>query len=169
MSKEQCKKAYETNQLCSHIPDKIKVRLFNMEKFTKYDTGKPKHSLLPPKTLDGVLDVMAFGAAKYEKDNWKKCDTPSSYYDACHRHLEEFWSGIDNDAESGLHHLDHAMCNLIFLKWILKNKPETDTRLEEQNGSDKQIQQVNKKRITSKGVSIFDRGRAILRNCRSRG
>ena len=130
-SKEACRKAYEENQYCSHIPDDLKARLTDMEKFTKYDGGKPKHSLLPAGIMNGVAEVMAFGANKYERDNWRKCKQMSSYYDACHRHLEQFWEGIDHDEESGLHHIDHALCNLVFLKWLIENKEHTDDRFRE--------------------------------------
>lgn len=125
---KNCKKAYEENQYCQHVPDKMKRRMSDMETFTKYDGGKPKHSLLPAGIMNGVAKVMGFGAGKYEKDNWKKCQQMSSYYDACHRHLEQFWGGVDLDEESGLHHIDHAMCNLVFLKWLIENEEGTDDR-----------------------------------------
>ncbi len=123
-SNEGCAKAYNSKQYCSHIPDDIKLRMHNMEEFVKYDNGKPKHSLLPSGIMNGVLNVMGFGAQKYEKDNWKKCENMSTWYDGCHRHLEQFWEGMDLDEESGLSHIDHAMCNLVFLKWLILNKKE---------------------------------------------
>lgn len=132
-SKEGCKKAYEEGQFCSHIPDHIKERITTMEKFTKYDDGKPKRSLLPAKIFDGIFQVVSFGLKKYEKDNWKKCNHISSYYDACHRHLDNFWSGENLDKESGLHHLDHAIVNLLFTKWVLENKEYADDRPRENN------------------------------------
>lgn len=157
-NKKNCKKTYEENQYCHHIPDKIKLRIYNMEEFTKYDGGKPKHSLLPPGIMNGVLGVMAFGANKYEKDNWKKCETMSSYYDACHRHLEQFWEGIDTDEESNLHHIDHALCNLVFLKWLIVNKEHTDDREPREVRGSKQI------RKKEEGVLFFRRWQTLLRN-----
>lgn len=154
---KNCKKAYQENQFCHHIPDNIKLRLYTMEKFTKYDTGKVKHSLLPSGIMDGVLDVMAFGAEKYEKDNWKKCESMSSYYDACHRHLEQFWGGVDIDEESTLHHLDHALCNLVFLRWLTLNKEEADDRTP-------RVQQVEQDPKREKRFSIPQGWTALFRD-----
>ena len=36
---------------------------------------------------------------------------------ACHRHLQAWWSGERLDKESGLPHLAHAVCCLLFLMW----------------------------------------------------
>ena len=160
---EGCKKAYKEGQYCSHMPNNIKLRMYNMEEFTKYDGGKPKHSLLPPGIMDGTINVMGFGAKKYEKDNWQKCDNMSSYYDACHRHLEQFWQGANIDEESDLHHIDHAMCNLVFLKWLILNKESADDRSTTTRGEDPVVIWTQSER-ESKGVPILKRWRALFRN-----
>lgn len=125
---KNCKKAYKEKQYCEHIPDKIKSRMYDMEKFTKYNEGKPMDSLMPAGIMDGTLHVLGFGCSKYEKDNWKKCNEMSTWYDGCKRHLNLFWSGEDLDKESQLSHIDHALCNLVFLKWQILNKGESDDR-----------------------------------------
>ena len=86
-----------------------------MRKFLKYSDGKPKYSLIPPKPIEGLARVLTYGAQKYKPNNWKKCKDTSVYVDALMRHLEAHRSGILFDGESGLPHLHHALCNLVFL------------------------------------------------------
>lgn len=82
----------------------------------KFDGGKPMYGLLPPKALRSTVDVLTFGAQKYEIDNWKYVeDSHRRYFDAAQRHLWAWKEGEENDPESGLHHLSHAICCLMFL------------------------------------------------------
>ena len=83
----------------------------------KHDANKPRFSLLPSQIWQ-VIDVLEFGAKKYGVDNWQKVDNSRErYFNACHRHLQAWWSGERLDAESGLTHLAHAVCCLLFLMW----------------------------------------------------
>ena len=51
-------------------------------------------------------------------DNWQQVDNAKErYFNACHRHLQAWWSGERLDSESGLPHLAHAVCCLLFLMW----------------------------------------------------
>jgi hypothetical protein len=82
----------------------------------KFDDGKLEYGLLPPLALKAVVDVLTFGAQKYERDNWKYVeDSKRRYFDAMQRHLWAWKEGEINDPESGRHHLAHAMCCLMFL------------------------------------------------------
>lgn len=82
----------------------------------KYDKDKPKWSLLPFKALAEVVDVLTYGARKYAPDNWKKVpDARNRYIDATFRHFTAYISGEKNDSETGLNHLAHAICCLLFL------------------------------------------------------
>ena len=84
---------------------------------TKADGGKPKPRLLHESMADAVasvVDVLTFGAAKYSDDNWKNVE-PKRYTDALYRHLNAHHKGEANDAESGLPHLAHAACCVLFL------------------------------------------------------
>jgi len=82
----------------------------------KFDGGKPMYGLLPPKALRATVDVLTFGAQKYEVDNWKYVDNSlSRYFDAAQRHLWDWKEGEQFDPESGMHHLAHAICCLMFL------------------------------------------------------
>lgn len=82
----------------------------------KFDGGKLEYGLLPPKALEATVDVLTFGAQKYERDNWQKVpDSKRRYFDALQRHLWAWKQGEQVDPESGRHHLAHALCCLMFL------------------------------------------------------
>jgi hypothetical protein len=86
------------------------------EKGRKFDGGKLEYGLLPPLALKEVVKVLTFGAQKYERDNWQKVpDSKRRYFDALQRHVWSWKEGEQLDAESGIHHLAHAMCCLMFL------------------------------------------------------
>ncbi len=86
-------------------------------KGVKADSGKPDYSLLNLKNLEGMVKVLTFGAKKYSRDNWKKVpDAKNRYYAALLRHLSAWQNGEEIDSESGMSHLDHALCNLYFLR-----------------------------------------------------
>ena len=82
----------------------------------KFDGGKLQYGLLPPLALAETVKVLTFGAEKYEPDNWKFVpDSKRRYFDALQRHLWAYKAGEQMDPESGIHHLAHAMCCLMFL------------------------------------------------------
>lgn len=82
----------------------------------KADAGKARWDLVPLGALGVVVDVLGFGAAKYGDDNWRKVpDARRRYFAAAMRHLVAWYGGERLDPESGLHHLGHAMCCLLFL------------------------------------------------------
>jgi len=83
--------------------------------FVKHDQGKLEWSLLPWAAVKEIVKVLMFGAKKYSRDNWKKADRWSTYYDACLRHLTDWWQRDPCDKESRLSHLAHAGCNICFL------------------------------------------------------
>jgi len=82
----------------------------------KFDGGKLEYGLLPPLALEETVKVLTFGAQKYERDNWQKVpDSKRRYFDALQRHVWAWKQGEQVDPESGIHHLAHAMCCLMFL------------------------------------------------------
>lgn len=86
------------------------------EKGEKHDQAKPRFSLIPHQALWQVVAVLEFGAKKYGAENWRGVENARQrYFDACHRHLNAWWQGESVDDESGLPHLAHAVCCLIFL------------------------------------------------------
>lgn len=82
----------------------------------KHDAGKPDWSLLPWDALGPVVEVMMFGARKYGPDNWRDVpDAGRRYWSAAQRHLVAHLQGEPTDEESGLPHLAHAACCVLFL------------------------------------------------------
>lgn len=85
----------------------------------KYDSNKPRYSLLPTGTVLNVVQVLEYGAVKYEPDNWQHVPSARTrYYDAAMRHIDDWWNGSEIDEESSLPHLAHAICCLLFLLWF---------------------------------------------------
>ena len=92
---------------------------------TKFDSLKPRWSLVPKGVIAQVVDVLTFGAAKYSSDNWMYV-APDKYYNALNRHIDAWRSGEKLDEETGKHHLAHALCCLMFMLWHDDNKPTVD-------------------------------------------
>ena len=85
----------------------------------KYDTGKPRPSLLirgMPRALMRVAEVLTFGAQKYEAHSWRSVENGEERYDdAKLRHMFKDAMGEVADNESTIEHLAHECCNLLFL------------------------------------------------------
>jgi hypothetical protein len=94
----------------------------------KHDSEKLRLDLIPVDTLHVMAEVFGYGAAKYEPYNYRKGIDYSRIYAAALRHLTAFWSGEDNDSESGLPHLGHALCCLSMLREMTRCRPERDDR-----------------------------------------
>lgn len=85
----------------------------------KHDSNKPRYSLLPTGTVNQVIQVLEYGAVKYEPENWQHVpNARTRYYDAAMRHIDDWWNGSEIDEESSLPHLAHAICCLLFLLWF---------------------------------------------------
>ena len=64
----------------------------------KYDQQKRRFSLFPTRTLYAIIDVLEYGAKKYEEENWRKVpDARKRYYDAAMRHINDWWLGETHD------------------------------------------------------------------------
>ena len=82
----------------------------------KYDDGKLLLNLLPPYAEEKIAEVLTFGANKYEPDGWRYVEKAEErYLAACMRHILAYRKGLKQDDESGLSHLAHAACCLMFL------------------------------------------------------
>lgn len=89
----------------------------------KFDDGKLRFDLLPEGALEEIVKVLGYGARKYAPDNWKKVpDARRRYFAAAMRHIMAWHSGEEKDPESGLSHLAHAGCCILFLLWIEDTK-----------------------------------------------
>lgn len=104
------------------------ITFYNPSSGTKHDSGKADLSLLPPAGLYGAAHVFAFGAKKYGRYNFMGGFEYSRLISAAMRHITAWMWGQDNDEESGLSHLDHAICCLLMLRQIMESKTGTDNR-----------------------------------------
>ena len=83
--------------------------------FTKHDSGKLRFDLLPVDAVEQVVRVLTYGAVKYTPNNWRKVDDLARYHAAALRHIFAWAKGEKTDPESGLPHLAHAACCLLFI------------------------------------------------------
>jgi hypothetical protein len=81
----------------------------------KNDAGKLRYDLVPYDALDEIVAVFNYGAAKYADRNWESGFTFGRPIAAAFRHLSAWARGEEKDPESGLSHLAHAACNILFL------------------------------------------------------
>jgi hypothetical protein len=94
----------------------------------KYDDGKMPLNLLSAEALLQTAAVLKFGADKYHAHNWRDGFAWSRPLAAAMRHIMAFNDGEDRDPESGLSHLAHAACCIMFLLEFEKTHPELDDR-----------------------------------------
>ena len=87
----------------------------------KGDGGKEDWSLVEWPLLTEMTKVLTFGAQKYERANWKKVSR-TRYEAALMRHWVAYLSGEIVDPETGLAHLAHVNCCLMFLHWMDNHK-----------------------------------------------
>lgn len=90
----------------------------------KFDSEKLKVELLYStlvNELEDVAKVLTFGANKYGRNNWQELDEGFERYSAAlFRHINARLKGQHNDPESGLTHLSHAACCLLFMMHLDK-------------------------------------------------
>jgi hypothetical protein len=82
----------------------------------KFDAGKLDYTLVPWDGLEEIVKVLEFGAKKYARENWRFVEFGETrYMAAAFRHLIAYQNNEDVDPETGLSHLAHAGCCLLFL------------------------------------------------------
>lgn len=98
----------------------------------KKDGGKERWDLLPHDALREVARVMSSvlveNGGKYEPRNWEKGIAASRLYAAAMQHLTSWWTGEDLDPETGLHHLAHAACCVLFMLALARRSHKHDDR-----------------------------------------
>lgn len=93
----------------------------------KNDQEKVRLDLLPMRAIREVGLVLTFGAKKYKDNNWRGGMKWGRLIGASFRHLFSFMCGENNDEESGLNHLAHAACDILFvLEYFLTQTGEDD-------------------------------------------
>lgn len=94
----------------------------------RYNSGKADFSLIPLMTMEDEAKVWEYGKQKYAAWNWAKGMAWSIPLACALRHIAKWQMGEENDQESGLPHLAHAICNLRMLTLYSKNFKKGDDR-----------------------------------------
>jgi len=81
----------------------------------KFDDDKLPYELIAPELLVALSAVLKHGAAKYAPRNWEKGMSWGRVFGAMMRHMWAWWGGEKLDSESGMSHLWHAACCVMFL------------------------------------------------------
>lgn len=120
-------KIYVTHQPCEVCMNVIKAAYIKevivVEEFMKFDGDKLRYDLIPPEATKALARVLTYGARKYKPDNWRKVDDVWRYKAALMRHYEAWREGETHDKESGMHHLEHMLCNAAFLVALNNTDP----------------------------------------------
>lgn len=98
------------------------------EEGRKDDGGKAPYHLLAPEFLDATAQVLKFGAEKYSERNWERGMDWSRPFSAMMRHMWAWWRGEKADPETGMSHLWHASCCVMFLLAYEARDAGTDNR-----------------------------------------
>ena len=102
------------------------------EERVKNIEGKPPMSLISPLFLEQLAQVLGHGSQKYAPNMWRSDPMPFTHeIDSVLRHILAFNRGEDADPDSGLPHLAHAACRLMFLIERTVLHPEMDDRWKE--------------------------------------
>jgi hypothetical protein len=92
----------------------------------KDDGAKPRMDLIAWDAVRVVAEVMTFGATKYAARNYYGLEQ-SRIFAAMQRHVTAWWLGEDDDPETGLPHLAHAMsCTMMLLEMQLQELGNDD-------------------------------------------
>lgn len=85
----------------------------------KFDYEKPRVDLLIdgcPRSLESISQVLTFGSKKYADHNWQHVEGGEQRYKAAlMRHVLASAKGEKVDSETGLSHLAHAACCVLFM------------------------------------------------------
>lgn len=119
---------YPQHWLLTEVDDSDKELETNTNGALKFDGEKPRMDLLDRYALEQLASVLTFGAKKYAAHNWRKGLQYSRLVAAAMRHIQAFNDGEDNDPESGLSHVAHAMCCMMFLLGTINHRPDMDDR-----------------------------------------
>lgn len=103
--------------------------LSNPAEAARFDKGKLRMELVPAVAMEALARVFGNGADKYGDFNWQKGLPWLQPYASCMRHMLAWWEGEDNDQESGLPHLYHALANVTMLLEYAKKRKGRDNRL----------------------------------------
>jgi len=100
---------------CGCTSGEYKGQLYGHQEAVKADDGKLPFDLIAWDAMQGLAAVLQFGAKKYAPRNWESGLNYSRVFAAAQRHMAAWFNGENKDPETGLSHIDHAMCCLMFL------------------------------------------------------
>ncbi|MDE2107524.1 MAG: hypothetical protein KGL39_60585, partial [Patescibacteria group bacterium] len=79
--------------------------------------AKAGTSCVPQNVIAELGVAMQEGALKYGRHNYRAAGVRASvYYDACRRHVDDWWEGEDIDPDSELSHVTKAIATLTVLR-----------------------------------------------------
>lgn len=119
------------NRAAEDVALDLEIRQFkdSLEKVgVRYDQDKLRWDLVPMHLLEGMVKVLMVGMKKYSAHNWRKGLHTTRISNSLQRHLNAYLAGEELDPESGLPHVDHILCNALFLKGQAVEHPEMDDR-----------------------------------------
>lgn len=90
----------------------------------KFDEGKLPWNLMPPESIEQILEILDFGSKKYAAWNWAKGISYSRLFAATMRHMWAWYRGEENDPETSKSHLAHASCCIVFLLYFTKHRQD---------------------------------------------
>lgn len=108
----------------------------------KNDQGKLRLELVPPESVLAIGRILTHGCAKYGDRQWEKGMPLERIYGAAQRHLQAWAAGAEIDPDSGLPHLEHALCNLAMMVTLRSRSPVR----EEKMGAERQEQGIRSHR-----------------------
>jgi hypothetical protein len=85
---------------------------------------KVRVELVDPDFVEGVGNVLTYGAVKYEAHNWMRGMKFSRIIGGMRRHLLDIERRMDYDADTGLQHAYHLACGTMFLAHYIANRHE---------------------------------------------
>jgi hypothetical protein len=77
-----------------------------------------------------IANVFGFGAKKYFANSYRQGETVvwSRTYGSIMRHMMAFWEGEDNDPDSNISHISHAITGLVVLRDSMMQENWVDDR-----------------------------------------
>lgn len=100
----------------------------------KFDGDKLRMDLLimgMPHALEGISEVLTFGARKYAADSWQAVpDGIRRYEGAAMRHKSARLKGEWLDPESGKPHIYHELCCMLFIAQLHEINKENQTHVQ---------------------------------------
>lgn len=91
-------------------------KTYDCDKCIAINEEKLAWDMVPFETLEGVVRVLMFGAAKHgEFDYINAKNYKRKCFASLLRHLFKWWKGEKIDPETGESALSHALCRLMFL------------------------------------------------------